>query len=151
MDTNMRQLEDEELERIERIKSTCKGLHDEKVRIKRKLKELDEEMEARRAALEARLKREAKEAKKRKRQQAGASLALAGGDAEQREAKKEKVDVWTRRCAKTPVEEWSDFSEGYAVVTKAIGFGRPLKKSPAQQKSGNGNGKVGLEATLAGL
>ena len=54
---------------------------------KRKLNELDEEMEARRAALEARLKREAKEAKKRKRMQQGAgALALAGGDAEQREA-----------------------------------------------------------------
>ena len=136
--------------KINELKETCDGLPDEKKRLTAGLKDIDAEAEKRMRGVPENVKKREAAEKKRKRQAAavanggGAAGARWTGGAQPdgpRPAKKAKAEQneppWHQRCEQKPVDTWNCFSDGYAVLQHAVGYGRPL--ASGVMPSGNGN------------
>ena len=131
--------------KIMQLKETCDELPDKKTRLAAGLKDIDAEYAARVAGIEANVLRRDKAERKRKREaekaakaaledeeqddgdSGGGKVARVGG-ATKTEEKKEPEEPWYKRCEERPMTTWSCFSEGYAVLQHAVGYGRPLAK-----------------------
>jgi len=138
-DTN-KSLDEEEIHRIQQIKTHCKGLPDEKKRIQRMLDELDADMLERRTAVKRRLKqkrkaeREAMKLKQKRRKKDGSDSddgsdgddgdadAVAAGNGKVRQSR------WMKRCVKEPREVWDTLHDACEVLRVAEAYGYPLAK-----------------------